>query len=242
MSKILGVKIDNISFSDALAKIQAFLMVDELHQIATVNPEFIMTAQNDPVFLEILNQTDLNVPDGIGLQFASWFLGKKINERITGVDLTWEVCKIAAEKGYSVYFLGAAEGVAQKAAHRVKLLNPDLKIAGTYSGNPDEEGIVDRINETKPDILLVAFGAPKQEKFIYNNRYTLKTKLAIGVGGTFDYIAGEVAYAPIWVRKIGFEWFYRLFTQPKRAKRIFTAVIIFPLFVIFNKFNKSQTN
>jgi len=243
MSKILGVKIDNISFNDALAKIQAFLMMDELwqtFQIVTVNPEFIVCAQRDKRFKEILNNCDLNVPDGVGLQCAGWFLNQKIGERITGVDLTWEICKIAAEKGYSVYFLGAAEGVAEKVAHRVKLLNPGLKIAGTYSGTPDEEGLIQKINDAQPDILLVAFGAPKQEKFISDNKGALKTKIAMGVGGTFDYIAGIVPFPPIWIRKIGMEWLYRLITQPKRWKRIVTATIIFPLMVLISKFKKGQ--
>lgn len=238
MSKILNIKIDHISFNDVMAKIQAFLMVDELHQIATVNPEFTVAAQSDEKFKDILNHADLNVPDGFGLQCAAWFLGQKIGERITGVDLTWEICKLAAEKGYSVYFLGAAEGVAEMAANRVQLLYHDLKIAGTYSGTPDEEGIINKINDASPDILLVAFGAPKQEKFIFDNKMALHVKLAMGVGGTFDYIAGIVPYAPVWLRNIGLEWLYRLFTQPKRWRRIFTATIIFPWMILVSKFKK----
>lgn len=236
MAKILGIKIDKVSFSETMAKIAAFLMVDEIHQIATVNPEFLVTARGDEPFRNILNNTDLNVPDGFGLQCASWFLGQKIGERITGVDLTWEICKLAAEKGYSVFFLGGAEGIAEKAAHRIKLLNPSLKIVGTHAGSPEEEGIIDLINNTSPDILLVAFGAPKQEKFIFNNKEALKVKLAIGVGGTFDYIAGIVPYAPLWMRRIGLEWLYRLVTQPKRWKRVLNATVVFPWLVLKSKF------
>jgi len=235
MSKILNIKIDNVSFSEVIAKISAYLLVDCFHMIATVNPEFIVTAQKDEKFKDILNKCDLNVPDGVGLQFAAKLAGEKIGERITGVDLTWEICKIAAEKGYSVYFLGAAEGVAEKAAHRIKLLNPGLNIAGTYAGSPNEEGIVLKINETSADILLVAFGAPKQEKFIADNKESLKVKLAMGVGGTFDYIAGIEPYAPLWLRKIGLEWLYRLFTQPKRWKRILNATVVFPWLVLRSK-------
>lgn len=240
MTKILGVKIDKVNFSEVLAKIQAFLLVDELHQIVTVNPEFIMEAQRDKEFKNILNKADLSVPDGFGLQCAAWFLGKKISERVTGVDLTWEICKIASEKGYRVFFLGAAEGVAEKAAFRVKIVYPNLEVAGTYAGTPNEEGIVQKINETKPDILLVAYGAPKQEKFIANNKEQLKVKIAVGIGGTFDYIAGVVPYAPEWTRKAGLEWLYRLFTQPKRLKRILTATIVFPWQVFISKFKKNE--
>lgn len=243
MARILGVKIDNVSFSDVMAKIAAFLMVDELHMITTVNPEFLVTAQHDEAFKDILNNTDLNVPDGIGLKFGACITGQKIGERITGVDLTWEICKLAAEKGYSVYFLGGAEGVAQKAANRIQILYPDLKIAGTATPGVAVDGstdslVIDDINNSNTDILFVALGAPKQEKFINRYRDQLKVKLAMGVGGTFDYIAGIVPYAPAWIRKIGLEWLYRLFTQPKRWKRIFTATIVFPWMVIKSKFFK----
>lgn len=244
MAKILGVRIDNVSFSEVMAKIAAFLMVDECHQIATVNPEFIVTAQRDEAFKKILNECDLCVPDGVGLKFGAWILGQKINERITGVDLTWEICKLAAEKGYSIFFLGAAEGVAEKAAHRIKLLYPNLKTVGTDTSKVSSDGsvevsVIDKINDSGADILLVALGAPKQEKFIYDNKMRLKAKLAMGVGGTFDYIAGVMPYAPAWMRSIGMEWLYRLFTQPRRFRRIFTATIIFPYMVLRSKFFKS---
>lgn len=241
MGKILKVRIDNISFNEVVAKIKAHLMIDNadhIFQIATVNPEFIMAAQIDTKFKEILNQTDLNVPDGIGLQGAARILNQKINERITGVDLTWELCKIAAESNYSIFFLGGAPGVAEKAAYRVKLLNHELKIAGTYAGTPNENGLIQKINDSGADILLVAFGSPKQEKFIFNNKHQLKAKIAIGVGGTFDYIAGITPYAPSWMRKIGLEWLYRLLTQPKRWLRIFTAVVLFPCAVFASRLKK----
>jgi len=236
MTKILGVKIDKVNLAEALAKIQAFLLVDELHQIVTVNPEFIMGAQKDDLFKRIINESFLAIPDGVGLQFAASFLGVKIGERLTGVDLTWEIAKIAAEKNYSIYLLGAKPGVGDMVKQKLELIYPNLKIAGTYAGSPDEEGITDKINESEADILLVAFGAPGQEKFIYENKEKLKVKLAMGVGGTFDYIAGIVPRAPEWLRNIGLEWFYRLVKQPQRLNRIITATIKFPLAVLFSRF------
>lgn len=243
MAKILGVRIDKVDFKEAMAKIAAFLMLDEFHQIATVNPEFLVAAQKDEKFKEILNQADLNVPDGVGLQLAAWFLGQKIGERITGVDLTWEICKLAVEKNYSIYLLGAAEGIAERTAQRLKLVYPNLKIAGFSSPEVSVDGstdsqVIESINNSKADILLVALGAPKQEKFQAANRYQLSVKITMGVGGTFDYIAGVEPYAPVWIRKIGLEWFYRLLTQPKRWKRIFTAVVIFLYLVIKSRFKK----
>lgn len=238
MAKILGVRIDNVGLQEVIAKITAFLLLNGCRQIATVNPEFVVMAQKDPEFKAILSQTDVSVADGKGIILAARFLGQKIKERITGVDLTWEICKLAAEKGFSVYFLGAAEGIAAKAAKRIAMIHPGLKIAGFYAGTPQEEGLVERINKTNPDILLVAYGAPKQEKFIWQNRERLNCKVAMGVGGTFDYIAGIVPYAPLWLRKLGLEWFYRLLTQPRRFKRILAATVVFPWLVIKSRFLK----
>lgn len=232
MAKILNVKIDDYSFKEVIRKINLFLGGKKLAQIVTVNPEFILASQKDSIFRKILNQADLSVPDGFGLKIAGLILKSKIGERITGVDLSWEIAKLAAKKGESIFLLGGGENIAFKASKRFKLLYPNLKIAGTYAGSPTEKGIVERINASGADILLVAFGAPKQDKFIYQNRHKLKCKLAMGVGGTFDYISGNIPRAPLWMRELGMEWFYRLFHQPSRFGRIFRAVIIFPLTVI----------
>lgn len=235
MSKILGVKIDELSKDQVLAKIGQFLKSNSLHQITTINPEFMLAAQKDSEFKKVLNDADLSVPDGVGLKLAGFIKRQKIGERITGVDLTWELAKIASQNDYSIFFLGAKEGIAKKAASILKLKYPNLKIAGTYAGSPSEEGIAKKINDAHADILLVAFGAPKQDKFIYNNKNTLNVKIAIGVGGTFDYIAGIIPRAPKWMRSFGLEWLYRLFRQPSRLGRIFNAVIKFPILVICSR-------
>ena len=241
MSKILGIKIDELSKDQVLKKILEFLKSNNinqnLHQIATVNPEFILAAQKDEEFKKVLNNTDLSVPDGVGLKFAGQYIG----ERITGVDLTWELAKIASTNDYSIFFLGAKEGIAKKAASIMKQKYPKLKIAGTYAGNPNEKGIVKRINDVHADILLVAFGAPKQDKFIANNKISLNVKVAMGVGGTFDYIAKIVPRAPKWMRSLGLEWFYRVIRQPSRIKRIFNATIKFPILVICSRFSNRHS-
>ncbi len=231
-SEILSVRIDALDFQGIMSRIDRFLKGSRLHQIATVNPEFVMSAQRDEAFLRILNSTDLNVADGIGLQLAAKIAHVSIGERVTGVDLTWTLARLAAEKGYSIFLLGAAEGVAQKAGEALAKTFPSLKIAGVYAGTPDESGIVERINDSGADILCVAFGSPKQERFIFENKETLKVKVALGVGGTFDYIAGVVPRAPLWMRNMGLEWLYRLFRQPQRLNRIITAVVRFPLRVV----------
>lgn len=235
MSKILGVEIYKYSFSEVMQKITVFLSDTSCQQIATVNPEFIVTAQKDPEFKEILNNTDLNIPDGFGLKCAAFYKRIKIGERITGVDLTWEIAKIAAEKGYSIYLLGGKKGVAEMTARRLRYLYHNLKIAGTYAGSPEEEGIVQKINDSNADILLVAFGAPKQEKFIAKHKNELQCRVAMGVGGTFDYISGALPRAPKWMRMLGLEWLFRLFKQPARFGRIYNAVIKFPILVVFSR-------
>ena len=236
MSKVLGVKIDELSLEQVLAKIRSFLKEKKLHQIATVNPEFILAAQKNSDFKKILNDVDLSVPDGVGLKFAGWVSGQKIGKRITGIDLTWELAKIASDNDYSMFLLGAGDGVAQKAADKMKQKYPNLKIAGCYAGTPDEEGIINKINNAHADILLVAFGAPKQDKFIYDNKNRLNVKIAMGVGGTFDYISEIIPRAPKWIRSLGLEWFYRLIRQPSRLGRIFNAVIKFPILIVWSRF------
>jgi len=241
MLKILGVKIDSITFEQAITKIDKFICDKKPSQIVTVNPEFIMAAQKDKLFKKILNQADLAVADGFGLILASRYLGKPLKERIAGVDLTWAICKLAEDRGYSVFFLGGAEGIAKKTALRIKKIHQRLRIAGTFAGKPRDAKTLEMIKKTKPDILLVAFGAPKQDKFIYDlnrSKDAFHPPLAIGVGGTFDYITGVVPRAPELIRTLGLEWLYRLFKQPFRFRRIFTAIVLFPLAVLKQKIIK----
>lgn len=147
---ILSVRIDTYSFGEVMSRVRQFLNQDGLHTIATVNPEFVIAAQSDDEFLNILNSTDINVVDGTGVQFAMRLLHGKVCERITGVDLTWALAKLAAQEGHSVFLLGSGPGVASKAANRLKQEYPALQIAGCYAGSPDEDGIVERINASKP--------------------------------------------------------------------------------------------
>lgn len=241
-SDILGVKVDSITFDEALKKAELLINQKKPAQIVTVNPEFIVEAKKDLFFKNIINNADISTPDGIGLIFASNILKMPLKERITGVDLTWALLKLAEDKGYSVFFLGGKEGIAKEVVKRVQHIHPNLNIAGYHSGSPDELNTYEIIESTKPNILFVAFGAPKQEKFIYNLIHDESPihisnfeSLCIGVGGTFDYIAGKVKYAPKWMRKLGLEWLYRLFTQKNRFKRIFTAVFYFPYLVLKSK-------
>ena len=208
-----------------------------------------MRAQKDEEFRNILNKSDIAIPDGIGLVFASHFLGNPIPERVAGSDLVWKIAKLAEYKNCSLYLLGGKEGVAEEAARKLKEKYPNLKIKGAESGGEVEERklktqneeMVKRINERQPDILLVAFGAPKQEKWIYYNLSKLSSvKVAIGVGGTFDFIAGRIKRAPMFLRKLGMEWLWRLFIEPKRINRILTATVRFGWKVLKWKIKKAK--
>jgi N-acetylglucosaminyldiphosphoundecaprenol N-acetyl-beta-D-mannosaminyltransferase len=252
---ILGVLIDNLSKSEVLKKVEQFLINDSQsqrpslirangriqHYIVTPNPEIVVAAQKDKEFLEILNRADLAVPDGVGLIFASQYLRQPLQERVTGVDLMKEICHLAEQKNYSVYFLGGEEGVARKTADTLQKQFPQLQVAGAESGGVIEisdfrfkiSDLLEKINNTKPDILFVAFGAIKQEKWIAENLKQLPSvKISMGVGGAFDFIAGKIKRAPRWMRRIGLEWLWRLFMQPWRWKRILTATVKFSWMII----------
>lgn len=211
--KILGIRIDNLSLSEVLNKVEGFLGNNKQHYIVTSNPEFLVKAQKDEEFKKILNQADLSIPDGVGLVFASLFSNERIKERITGVDLMEAICEKAAQKKWPVFLFGAGPGIAEKAGEILKIKYQGLEIS------KDKEKAV---------IIFVALGAPKQEKWINNNLKKMPNiKLAIGVGGSFDFISGNVKRAPSFMRLLGLEWFWRLILQPWRIKRIFNAVIVF---------------
>ncbi len=220
---MLGSKIHDVTYDEALAAIQYFVSTGKPHQVATSNPEFVMLAREDVEFGSILNNAALVVPDGVGLLWASRMLGYPLRQQVTGTDLVHRLMEISARRGYRVFLLGAAEGVAQRAAEHLQTLYPGLQIAGTYSGFPYpryDEATISIIEEAgHVDILLVAYGAPAQDKWIARNQARLGIPVAIGVGGVFDFISGRVRRAPPWVRQIGMEWLYRLLRQPWRWRR-----------------------
>jgi N-acetylglucosaminyldiphosphoundecaprenol N-acetyl-beta-D-mannosaminyltransferase len=220
---ILGVPVDPVTYGETLDRIAAFVSGDRLHQICTVNPEFVMTAQDDPAFMAILNQADLCIPDGVGLLWAARHLGTPLQERVAGSDLTWLIAERAAVEGWRLFLLGAREGVAARCADILSARYPGLEVIGTYPGSPRHEenaAIVGRVNAARPDILLVAYGAPAQDKWIARNRDALPTvRMAMGIGGAFDFVTGEAKRAPRWVQRLGLEWLDRLLREPWRWRR-----------------------
>jgi N-acetylglucosaminyldiphosphoundecaprenol N-acetyl-beta-D-mannosaminyltransferase len=226
--EILGVKIDKIDYQSALAIAKKLIDGGGKHYVVTPNPEFIVLAQKDLQFKEILNKADLSIPDGIGLVWLSRMLGEGLRERVTGADLLEGLAGLAEEHGFNLFLLGAKEGIAGKAANVLKKRYPKLTIAGNYAGDADPQG--DRetlvtLQDKKIDVLAVAYGPPKQEKWIVRNLPFLNVKLAIGVGGALDYIIGEKQRAPVIIRRMGLEWLFRLILEPSRLKRQLTIPV-----------------
>ena len=215
--QVLGVKIDDVSVDEASKIVEGWLKKRGKHYIVTPNPEFLVVARKDLKFKMILNAADLSIPDGAGLK-----IGSDIENTTPGIDLMEELIEISAEKGFTTGFLGGRNGVAKMAAECLMRKYPKLKISFI-----EEEPV--EIPTT--DILFVAFGAPKQEKWIFDNLKKIPVKVAMGVGGAFDYLSGRVSRAPIWVRNLGFEWLFRLVVQPWRIKRQL-ALIKFIFYVL----------
>ncbi len=222
--KILGVPVDAISYDRWLSRIGDWVASGEgARHVCTVNPEFIMIAQRDPIFFQILNRAEICVPDGVGLLWASRRLGAPLPQRVTGSDGVPLIAQRAAEQGWRLFLLGAAEGIAERAANVLQARHPQLIIAGLHAGSPseaEEDAIVAGINASGADILLVAYGAPGQDKWIARNLPRLDVAMAMGVGGSLDFIAGVVPRAPRWMRARGLEWLYRLLRQPWRLRRM----------------------
>ncbi|MBI2038228.1 MAG: WecB/TagA/CpsF family glycosyltransferase [Candidatus Magasanikbacteria bacterium] len=255
-TQILGINVSNISKKSALEKVVEFLKSDNQYKIFTPNPEMVVKAQKDEYFKQVLNSGDLNLCDGMGLQI---FTGIK---RIPGVDFMLEVCKLVAEQGRGVYLLGSGnDKVVQGACQELSKKFPNLKISGynkgpvlqevchseqseesllserkgSFTSVQDDSVIVNEINQSGAAVLFVAFGMGKQEKWIYENLSKMpNVKVAMGVGGAFDFISGKINRAPLFLRKSGLEWVYRLIREPKRIGRIFNATIKF-CYLVFKR-------
>lgn len=243
---ILGVKIDDVSREETVKKVGQWIGRRVKKKfIATINPEFLVLASGDKEFKRILNKADLRVVDGFGLKLMSGF---KIKHRVTGIDLVWRLSQEASRKNWPVGLIGGEAGAAQAAGEVLKQEYPSLKIAFAIDGGEADwylrrSGKKLKNSKGKSgecDVLFAAFGAVKQEKFIYGliagKEPMINFEVGIGVGGAFNFIAGKVSRAPLWTRNLGLEWLYRFIQEPKaRIKRIIRAVVIFPLLVLKEK-------
>ncbi len=220
---ILGIPLHNVDTTDTLEIIRGFIEEGGQHKICIPNVDVIMQAQKNPDLFQILNQAQLSVPDGMGVVYASRFLGTPLKENVKGRILTVHICQQASERGHSVFLMGSEPGVAAQAAEVLKTQFPHLKVAGTlappfgFDQNQSENNVViEKLRQAKPDILFVGLGAPKQEKWIANHLSKTEIPVALGVGCTFDVISGKIKEAPSWMTEVGLEWLFRLTREPGR--------------------------
>ncbi len=221
--EILGIRVHAVDWATALDRIADFVAEGQPHHVVTVNPEFVMAARRDPVFRGVLGRADLSVADGVGLLLAARWQGRPLPERVTGADGVARIAERSARVGWRLYLLGAAPGVAEEAAARLGARFPGLAVAGTYPGSPapeEEDALVARVREARPDVLFVAWGAPAQELWIARHLDRLGVPVCIGVGGAFDFHAGRVRRAPVLMQRTGTEWLFRLALQPRRWRRM----------------------
>lgn len=228
--EILGVEVDAVTMREAVECVENLIDARRASIVATANAEMLLRATHDAELKKILNAAALVVPDGAGTVWAAHHLGKEMPERVAGFDLVQELLKIAPSKGQKIFFFGSAPGVAEKAKSKAEELYSGIQIVGVRNGFftvADEQEIISQIKKAQPDILLVALGVPKQEKWLAEHREILNVPVSIGVGGTLDVMAGVVKRAPLWMQKAKLEWLFRAMLQPSRAGRL----IALPKFV-----------
>jgi N-acetylglucosaminyldiphosphoundecaprenol N-acetyl-beta-D-mannosaminyltransferase len=228
---ILNVMIDVVTMKEAVAFVKQFILQKKPHLIVTPNAEIVMMANKDKQLAHIINHADLVVPDGAGVVWAARYQGGSMPERVAGYDLVQNLLLEAVKEKYRIYMLGGAPGIAEKAKKIAEKRYPGVQIIGTRNGfftEKDEPEIIKEIISCQPDALLVALGVPRQEKWLYKYKEKLKVPVSIGVGGTFDVMAGVVQRAPLWMQRANLEWLFRLLAEPKRAIRM----LALPRFVI----------
>jgi N-acetylglucosaminyldiphosphoundecaprenol N-acetyl-beta-D-mannosaminyltransferase len=235
------MRIDRVSMNEALQLISGFIASGLPHHIVTADASMVVTYNHDAEFARIADASDLTTPDGAGILWGSKRLGVPVTHKVSGVDLAARCIARSHElheggkPGWRVFFFGAAPGVAEAAAKQMQERYPHAQIVGHRDGffTPDDEAaIVEQIRAAKPDILLVALGIPKQEKFIARHKEALGVPVCIGVGGTLDVFSGTVKRAPVWVQNVGLEWLYRTASDPKRRIKKLTQLPVFVRMVL----------
>ncbi|NER79797.1 MAG: WecB/TagA/CpsF family glycosyltransferase [Leptolyngbya sp. SIO1D8] len=223
--EFLGLRFHRMTQSKAIETILDLVASDDGYRVFFVNAHSIEVAQRNQTLSGALQRSHLLLADGSGVLWGSHLMGKSLNYNLNGTDLIPALCKTGGAKGLSVYFLGAKPGIAERAAKNLANLSPGMKVAGYREGyfdKADTEVVLQNIRAAKPDVLLVAMGTPLQEIWIDQYASQLPGIICLGVGGLFDFAAGEVTRAPLWVRSLGFEWLWRLLVEPKRLWKRYT--------------------
>ncbi len=246
MKSIFGIPIEGFSMNETLHRI------DEAHEpmwIVTANPEILLAARRDPAYAETLRRAHMRLVDGFGLWFLLRFFGHHTT-RVTGVMLAEALIQESVQQNWNVAFVGGAQGIAVAAAEKTRRVYPSIRLHAEYGGavasdgSDDAEGLEarHRLQQCTPEILFVAFGHPKQEQWIEKHLQEFPSVQAvIGIGGTLDYWAGIKTRAPTWMRSIGLEWMWRLMLEPRRWKRIWDAVVVFPIVAVYSRLRPIST-
>jgi N-acetylglucosaminyldiphosphoundecaprenol N-acetyl-beta-D-mannosaminyltransferase len=220
---VLGVRIDDVTYGEALGILLQAIASRAPHVVTTPNPEIVMRARGEPEFRAALNRAALNIPDGIGLVLAARLAGNILREHVQGTDLVLMLAEESARAGHRWFLLGGYADAAERAASALRVRFPGLEIVGAEPGSPlpsDDRVVRARLQAVAPiDVILVAYGAPKQEAWLDRNLAAMGIPVGVGVGGVFNYLSGDAARAPRWVRRLHFEWLHRLLTQPWRWRR-----------------------
>jgi N-acetylglucosaminyldiphosphoundecaprenol N-acetyl-beta-D-mannosaminyltransferase len=220
---IAGTPVDRVTRSEAVCRIDSFVRSNSFHQVATANTDFLVNSLEDAELANILRNADLVTADGMPVVWAAKLLGSSLPERVTGADIVPDIARLAAKQGYRLFLLGSQADTLERAAQNLCAIAPGLQISGLLAPpfaaveDLSTSDILSAIRAARPHILLVAFGNPKQEKWIYRNRVGLSgVPVCMGVGATFEFIAGSARRAPRWMQKCGLEWLHRLANDPKR--------------------------
>jgi len=220
--KILGVRVDRVTMNQAIERIESFIKNSDSHVVVTADSSGLYAQLKDRELHSIMEGADLVTPDSFGVVWAAKKMNEKVEGRVNGVEIMDRVCALSAQKGYRLFFLGASPGVAEQAAERMRLKYPGTNIVGTRHGyfpSSDDAVVAEEIAPLKPDVLFVAMGIPRQEKFIASTKNIVKFKVGIGVGGSFDVFSGNSKRAPKLVQKVNLEWLWRLIQNPKKISK-----------------------
>ncbi len=230
---VLDVEFLSVSMQEALSLIEQVIASGDKQCVSFINADCLNISCKDKEYHQILNSQDFVLPDGAGINIACRLVGERLVANLNGTDLMPELWETSPAKGYRFFLLGAAPGVTSRMKVKLEETYPGIKVVGEQHGYFDREtesdAVIEKINASKPNVLLVAFGAPAQEKWIYQNKDKIDTNLLVGVGGLFDFYSGDKKRAPMWMRKSGLEWMYRLYLEPGRLWRRY--IVGNPLFI-----------